>query len=452
MYPFSGFLPCFLFVLCPGVLAVSHVPVLLWSSESYVWNSASATHKGHVTSNDELHRLLQSAITSTPTNLVLFLQDTLSMDDFTYYSSTYGNESPLRNIQIIMESSPSSLVLPAVDWKTVDGLQGHLQTQDDWNELRINSFDTPVELDKDRPNLFIVNLQPIPRSSEMNKAEAFSGNDEYIGNLTRELSERGVPFTAIYSGIRPSKVFKSLDTAPNLSRQLLSTGSAEKYPPLNVTNGTTTCILFYATTFTVTVNNTKLIDLTNATFVSQSVNTSSSECSDSNTTLSLFYTSPATGLDNLEIRFFMTNRFYTGSARKWFKIQSIMIIPNQQMEFNATFDTTYASAPEEYGYHCQQVGSSRLYPETFVPANSAANNWAIYLYEFQIQGFNIKNNLFSYASDCSTFFTPAIWMGLVSTIILLWILAYGIFMIMQLSTNDKFDDSKSQALSVPQTD
>lgn len=71
---------------------------------------------------------------------------------------------------------------------------------------------------------------------------------------------------------------------------------------------------------------------------------------------------------------------------------------------------------------------------------------------FQIQGFNIENNQFSYASDCTGFFTPGIWMGLVTSLVLLWILAYGINMIMQLTTNSRFDDPKGPSLSVPQTE
>lgn len=55
------------------------------------------------------------------------------------------------------------------------------------------------------------------------------------------------------------------------------------YRPLNVTNGTnTTCILFYATNFTLTVNTTIHMNLTNSTFLFHGVNTSSSVCSDTN--------------------------------------------------------------------------------------------------------------------------------------------------------------------------
>lgn len=56
------------------------------------------------------------------------------------------------------------------------------------------------------------------------------------------------------------------------------------YPPLNVTTGNASCILFYATNFSLKANNSVFIDLTNVTFVTQNVDVSSSECSDINTT------------------------------------------------------------------------------------------------------------------------------------------------------------------------
>ncbi|XP_018413273.1 PREDICTED: V-type proton ATPase subunit S1-like [Nanorana parkeri] len=445
----------FLFLACvciSGVTSVSHVPVLLWSSESSVWASAPAVNGGHITLSDELHGLLQEVV-SRKGSIVIFLQDTLSMDDITYYSTVSGSENPLYNVQGIMDSSPSSLVLPAVEWRTIPNLHGYLKSQADWNLISVDNLNEPLlDLDYTKPNLIMINLQPIPRSNQISAVTAFSENDKHIAKITKTLQDSGVNFTAIYTGLKPSKVAKSFDVVQKHGRQLLATDVTVPYPPLNVTNGTDTCILLYATKFVITANSTAAFDLTNVTFGARTANTSQSQCSDYNTTLSLIYSSPGNGLTSLEVRFVMTNMFYTGSARNWFKLESVLIIPNQDILRNASFQTSYASSPAEYSYHCQEVGTSYLTAERLVPTNTEANNWLITITEFQIQGFNIKNNLFSYASDCSSFFTPAIWMGLVSTVILLWILSYGILMIMQLTTNDKFDDPKGPALSVPQGD
>lgn len=70
----------------------------------------------------------------------------------------------------------------------------------------------------------------------------------------------------------------------------------------------------------------------------------------------------------------------------------------------------------------------------------------------QIQGFNVSSGEFSYASDCAGFFSPGIWMGLITSLLMVLVLTYGLHMIMQLRTMDRFDDPKGPAISVPQTE
>ncbi|KFP27516.1 V-type proton ATPase subunit S1, partial [Colius striatus] len=242
------------------------------------------------------------------------------------------------------------------------------------------------------------------------------------------------------------------DVMGKLRRQLMATEEEDSlsYPPLNVTTGNGTCILFYASNFSLQANNSVFIDLTNATFVTVNVTTTSSECSDVNTTLSLKYTKPVNGISSLEIRFLMTNKFYEGSARNWSTLDSVEII--QDEENTAKFNVSVISAPAEYSFHCQLVGTSNRYPVRLIPFNDEAKNWDVFISRLQIQGFNIENNQFSYASDCTGFFSPGIWMGLVTSVLFLWILTYGIHMIMQLTTNSRFDDPKAPGLSVPQTE
>lgn len=82
------------------------------------------------------------------------------------------------------------------------------------------------------------------------------------------------------------QISRKTDVVAELRRQLMAAEEEESssYPPLNVTIGNDTCILFYASNFSLKANSSVLIDLTNATFLTQNVDTSASECSDSNTT------------------------------------------------------------------------------------------------------------------------------------------------------------------------
>ncbi|NWU40059.1 VAS1 ATPase, partial [Hylia prasina] len=411
-----------------------------------------AVHEGQVVSAQELKVLLQPLFTQNSRNLILFLQDRLSIDDFTYFSESYGNKNPFQNE--ILQSSPSSLVLPAVDCKATSYLLSVLQESGDWKLTNLTNLNiSHLEVNASHPNLLVVQLQPLSSDlKEISTLEAIAENDKIIGRVTMDLQERGIHFSVIYTAVRPSRISRRTDVVAGLRRQLMAAEEEDSlsYPPLNVTTGNYTCILFYASNFTLKANRSVLIDLTNATFFTQNVDISASECSDSNTTLSLKYTNPVKGISSLEIRFLMTNRLYEVSARNWSTLGLVEIV--QDGEKFAKFNISGISAPAEYSFHCQLVGTSNLYPARLVPSNDEAKNWDVFISKLQIQGFNIINNQFSYASDCTGFFTPGIWMGLVTSIILLWILTYGIHMIMQLTTNSRFDDPKGPSLSVPQTE
>lgn len=68
----------------------------------------------------------------------------------------------------------------------------------------------------------------------------------------------------------------------------------------------------------------------------------------------------------------------------------------------------------------------------------------------QIQAFNVTGEQFSYASDCAGFFSPGIWMGLLTSLFMLFIFTYGLHMILSLKTMDRFDDHKGPTISLTQ--
>lgn len=83
-----------------------------------------------------------------------------------------------------------------------------------------------------------------------------------------------------------SEIPRITDVALKSRRQLMTIEVPDSilYPPLSVTNGTETCILMYASNFSITANKSVHVDLTNSTFVSRNVDFSSSACSAANTT------------------------------------------------------------------------------------------------------------------------------------------------------------------------
>ena len=61
---------------------------------------------------------------------------------------------------------------------------------------------------------------------------------------------------------------------------------------------------------------------------------------------------------------------------------------------------------------------------------------------------NIKDDKFSYGDDCVGVFTIPIWMGLVVSLILTLILAFGVVMMMTITTQERFDDPKGKGITV----
>lgn len=57
----------------------------------------------------------------------------------------------------------------------------------------------------------------------------------------------------------------------------------------------------------------------------------------------------------------------------------------------------------------------------------------------QLQAFNVFSGKFSSPADCATFLTPAVLMGLISSLILLLVLAYALHMVVHLRHVEHYD-------------
>ncbi|CAL8275030.1 unnamed protein product [Boreogadus saida] len=214
-----------------------------------------------------------------------------------------------------------------------------------------------------------------------------------------------------------------------------------------------TCILLWATGLSVSIlrgGRWDDHDLTPSTFgegVTPKLH--GSMCDQTKARLVLNY-EDVLGHRNFKLIFAMSQRHYSVSARRWFTMDQV------ELEYDGTKATFNGSrsiyAPAEYSYRCDAVSSFRwpsLFPRS---AKDPANQWRVSFEDFQIQGFNVSGQDFSYASDCAGFFTPGIWMGLMSSLLMVLVLTYGLHMIMQLRTMDRFDDPKGPAISVPLTE
>uniref|UniRef100_A0AAY4AYV3 Uncharacterized protein n=1 Tax=Denticeps clupeoides TaxID=299321 RepID=A0AAY4AYV3_9TELE len=136
----------------------------------------------------------------------------------------------------------------------------------------------------------------------------------------------------------------------------------------------------------------------------------------------------------------MSNTFYESAGQNWFTLDSVHIHYNWTHE--AAFNATDIYAPSTNSYHCQHVSSLQKYDTLLVPSSSVDNaaHWHITFTDFQIQAFNVLSKKFASASDCATFFTPAILMGLITSLILLLVLAYALHMVVHLKHIDRYEE------------
>ncbi|XP_028855246.1 ATPase H+ transporting accessory protein 1 like a [Denticeps clupeoides] len=227
-------------------------------------------------------------------------------------------------------------------------------------------------------------------------------------------------------------------------RKLLQApGSILPYSPLNVAYNGKICILFRARKLAVRYKNHTLVDLTERAFGPEAhVDTKGSSCSKDKATLIMRF-GDVEDLKGLAIRLQMSNTFYESAGQNWFTLDSVHIHYNWTHE--AAFNATDIYAPSTNSYHCQHVSSLQKYDTLLVPSSSVDNaaHWHITFTDFQIQAFNVLSKKFASASDCATFFTPAILMGLITSLILLLVLAYALHMVVHLKHIDRYEEHKT---------
>ncbi|KAM3845718.1 V-type proton ATPase subunit S1 isoform 1-T1 [Vipera latastei] len=468
-------------LLSLGLVAAhtGQVPLLAWSTHSSLWSPLAAPHEGHVVTEAQLASLLDSAVDSGPHNVLLFLQEKLSVEDFTAYGGVFGNkpDSAFPNLENALGTAPSSLVLPSVDWFAAGAVPAFLKAKLGISPLHVDQNTLQeLRLNASLPALLMVRLPyttgthacravfrffrrpPLHShrrlswtpfhvsSSLMAPKEVLTSNDEILGQVLSALQSEDIPYTAILTALRPSRVLRDVsDVAPEkLGRQLLQKETA--FAPVHYSPDGIPRILFWASNLSVTINKT-LFDLTNLTFgPSAVVDVQESKWNFSTAELVLKYEN--IDRKQLKIRFQMTNASYPISKRNWFVLHTVELV--RPGEPPAVFNATYITAPTNYSFSCACVSSEPSLGGILVPRN--ATNWKLTILRFQIQSYQLINETFSDASDCAGFFSPGLWMGLLTSFLLVAIFTYGLHMIMSLKTMDRFDDPKGPTISVPQTE
>ncbi|XP_073933257.1 V-type proton ATPase subunit S1-like protein isoform X1 [Castor canadensis] len=209
--------------------------------------------------------------------------------------------------------------------------------------------------------------------------------------------------------------------------------------PVNVSIDGIPCILFWAKRITIKFKNQTWLDFTDESFGQKTaVDTGNSTCSDESAVLSLKFGETEIPKD-IGIRFILTN-YKKLSSQSWFNLHRVEIIFNNSIQ--ATFNATEIYALSSYSYHCQRVSNLQRHDALLLPSDTDGTSslWEVTFIDFQIQGFTIKEGQFGKARDCTSFFSPAILIGLAMSLILLLVLAYALHMLIYLRYLDRHYD------------
>ncbi|CAF1428317.1 unnamed protein product [Adineta ricciae] len=102
--------------------------------------------------------------------------------------------------------------------------------------------------------------------------------------------------------------------------------------------------------------------------------------------------------------------------------------------------------PPKYSYVCTTTTFTRYDSTGKYGAYHTNNKFSIK--HFQFQPFYANASQFGPPNYCTSFFTSGIWMGITSSLLCLGILLFGIYRMMTIKSNDRYDDPKSKPLVI----
>jgi len=121
-------------------------------------------------------------------------------------------------------------------------------------------------------------------------------------------------------------------------------------------------------------------------------------------------------------------------------------INNIQYRYFAYGMSDQMTTPPAYSYVCNSAIFVRY--DTTVPLGQYNFTNKFYLINLQFQPFKVNGLAFGPPNYCNSFFTSGIWMGITTSLLCLGILLFGIYRMMTIKSNDRFDDPKGKPLII----
>ncbi|XP_069693062.1 V-type proton ATPase subunit S1-like [Periplaneta americana] len=390
----------FLSICISNVYSTEFVPVFMWESSSEM-NARKEVPALATISADEFKDIVMQKLQKKPV-VVIFAEENLSVEDFSWQDE--AGEGAFPNLENISRASDGVTYLPFVH-APLRAFHHHLPMKgQDWYHLKLGPTGAPVDNVSANETLLFVNLDDA--TSDEDRPELLKRHDAVISQVYKLLTEHHDDVLAVYTA-HHSSWQSGEETLTRRVRRLLSETDLEAAEEKVYASNKT---LLYAPTMTLTVNGASYV-LENGT-------------AESEDELALNFNVDG---KNFTVAFLFEN---TKSVGYW-SLQSVSVTtPDAVVEFSSM--NVYA--PLEFSYHCgQEIFTSETNTLTFS--------------DFQVQPFTGEKS-FGSAYDCVYFFTVPIWSGLFVCTLFSLIMAFGLCMIMDIKTMDRFDDPKGKTITI----
>ncbi|CAF0842113.1 unnamed protein product [Rotaria sordida] len=130
---------------------------------------------------------------------------------------------------------------------------------------------------------------------------------------------------------------------------------------------------------------------------------------------------------------------------RFWRLENVTLNQNEYRYFVSGMHSPMETPPT-YCYVCTTAEFVRYDSQTRYGLYNFSNKF--YIKDLQFQPFHANGSTFGPPNYCTSFFTRGIWMAITSSLLCLGILLFGIYHLMGIKSNDRFDDPKGKPLII----
>lgn len=381
------------------------VPVYMWGTHSTSDPIPALNKISQSSFKDDISKKLRN----NP-KLIIFAEESLSPEDFGQRDRSGNIAYP--NLSKVRKTSKATYLS-----YVQNPIKATKHASEDVSEISIERLNENFEIPESR--VLIINLNDATENER--RFDMLKRHDEFIVSAYDKILKKYDNVLALYTAHHASWI-GSGEVHSRKSRALLA-DEAESKPNQLFQNNT----MYFYTSADANVTDGTTVTSVPVTYTTEII---------SNTSLTLTGTGQISNVTGLKVDFLFTRSV----AGYWF-LESVYIESGPKNFTQVVNDTIYA--PLGFSYACGD--------QTFT---NSSLSLSVKFPQFQVQPVLFKDtywtNLVKFDDpyNCVGFTTIPIWSGLFVTFILLLIMTFGLTMMMDIKTMDRFDDAKGKTITI----